>query len=546
MASLATPQSVFLLPRNTSAGSVSPNGSVNFFYRLTNSPAPHLWVPDDEASLPTALTKAAEQASTFNVARWKVSKHTGADPKEVFRYYLEKYGALTQFRTFQDYNIETYTMSQVGQDFQAAETLPESDINFGGQLALTGYAYGNAGPGDPQTNDARVGDPVWARLRWKKLADHPEDLKVSLIVKDASGHRVVSVDKHLQNNLLHQRSSQWELESVEDTYFILDLPPDAMPGEYALSALLYGEESQSPLFIIPGGEREFSLGTLHLLPSAQVSAPPALPAGTPIETPNGDLELYADSIIIPDNLRPGDRITLEAVWRAPVSPRADYAFQLDLRSEAGEVIILLPANPIGGEAYPTHRWRAGETLRQHYSAAIPPGTSGDFVLTASILGEGSAPTRREIGSVAARDWEHTFDLPADATPLKASFRNGDILLVGYNLDWKPADASASGLVSVTLYWQADAPSDKNYTAFNHILNEAGELVAQLDRPPTGGAKPMTGWLPGEIISDTFTLALPAGAAPESLRVTVGLYDPDTFQRLPVSLEGKNDDKVVLR
>jgi hypothetical protein len=66
----------------------------------------------------------------------------------------------------------------------------------------------------------------------------------------------------------------------------------------------------------------------------------------------------------------------------------------------------------------------------------------------------------------------------------------------------------------------------NYTAFVHVLGPDGDLLAQADRVPAEGARPTTGWLPGEVIADAYDLPL-AGAA--ALRV--GLYDAATGERL---------------
>lgn len=65
---------------------------------------------------------------------------------------------------------------------------------------------------------------------------------------------------------------------------------------------------------------------------------------------------------------------------------------------------------------------------------------------------------------------------------------------------------------VTLYWQAVSPLTANYTAYVHLLDEAGRLATQLDRPPAGF--PTSDWRRGELVADQFTLlltGLPAGS-----------------------------------
>jgi hypothetical protein len=57
------------------------------------------------------------------------------------------------------------------------------------------------------------------------------------------------------------------------------------------------------------------------------------------------------------------------------------------------------------------------------------------------------------------------------------------------------------------------------------------VVSQVDHVPGGGAFPSTGWLPGEVISDQFSVALPGSEAPA--QVEIGVYDAATGERLPV-------------
>ena len=84
---------------------------------------------------------------------------------------------------------------------------------------------------------------------------------------------------------------------------------------------------------------------------------------------------------------------------------------------------------------------------------------------------------------------------------------------------------------LTLFWQADTIPQTDYTVFVHILNSQGNLVAQADSPPAAGTYPTSLWDSGEIIKDQ--RLLPA-LSPGDYTLSVGLYRPDTFERLPVA------------
>ena len=70
----------------------------------------------------------------------------------------------------------------------------------------------------------------------------------------------------------------------------------------------------------------------------------------------------------------------------------------------------------------------------------------------------------------------------------------------------------------------------DYTVFVQLLNSAGQVVAQVDAPPLAGTAPTTTWLPGEILTDPYTLTLPADLSPGDYRLITGLYNAATGER----------------
>jgi len=87
-------------------------------------------------------------------------------------------------------------------------------------------------------------------------------------------------------------------------------------------------------------------------------------------------------------------------------------------------------------------------------------------------------------------------------------------------------------VDITLVWRAERETPASYRVFVHLIDEAGQIVAQSDSEPANWRRPTTGWLPGEIILDEHSLALPEDLPDGPLSLRVGLYDPDTGRRLP--------------
>lgn len=133
-------------------------------------------------------------------------------------------------------------------------------------------------------------------------------------------------------------------------------------------------------------------------------------------------------------------------------------------------------------------------------------------------------------------------VPAVGTAVNAPFYAPDdsllTTLIGYNLP--PATCSPSvnsgqalplATCHLTLIWYADANFPTSMHVFVHLLDESGQIIAQSDGEPANWTRPTTGWLPGENITDTHTLTLPAELPSGNLTLRIGLYDPQTGQRL---------------
>jgi hypothetical protein len=109
-----------------------------------------------------------------------------------------------------------------------------------------------------------------------------------------------------------------------------------------------------------------------------------------------------------------------------------------------------------------------------------------------------------------------------------------IRLRGYEVD--SSALRTSGVLSLTLQWQADAPPQQDYLLFAHVLDEDSQRVAQVDVPPAGPDMPPTAWQPGRVITWVHPIPLPANLPPGAYWLALGLYDPQDFTRLPVAPE----------
>ncbi|NJN99997.1 MAG: hypothetical protein HC875_40755 [Anaerolineales bacterium] len=563
------PAVAFILPRNTAAGDIARNFTTDFLTELAQPPAAHYWVVDDETTVPADLTRAAAEHSILRVVKWKTSKHTGADPKQVLPYYLEKYGHYERTDTFEYFDISTYVLETQAPDFAAGEKLTATALDFGSQLRLTGYALGDAGEvahvSDPQ---ARSNDLLWLRLAWLKTAEQTENLKASVQIYTQAGQLVSQIDKLLQSNILQVGSTKWPLNAVEDSYFLIPIPPATPPGSYTLRLAVYGEESQSRLPVSSDTPAEAGLITLSdftVTPAQKPLDPDDLKVALPVnqELLPG-LTLIGFETLPGQAVRSGEPVGASLLWLAGDKSLPDnLVMSLVVKPEESDDEWPL-SEPVGlAGDYPTKGWQSGDLLRGWLSARISPSLEPGLYKLRLRLVEATKPDAEvatlPIGDFQIEGWPRVFDPPQSQVKLDADFA-AQATLVGLDvLNPRGQSEAPSGQALLTLkagdtlaaqlYWRAEAEFDQNYTAFIHLIGPDGLLYGQVDQPPGAGAYPTTGWLRGEYISDAYTIPIAPNAPPGNYQIEIGLYNSNTGQRLPVkdctADPCTQDDKVLL-
>jgi len=162
------------------------------------------------------------------------------------------------------------------------------------------------------------------------------------------------------------------------------------------------------------------------------------------------------------------------------------------------------------------QWDEGRLVPQMAEVCLPDrGACGERVTVAKLrVGDGQP-------AAAAEAVDATFGEP------------GSIALRGYDLTLRDDGGSAAEQLDVRLHWQALAPPQRDWTVFVHLVDAAGDLVAQHDGPPEGGLNPSSTWVAGEWVLDEHTLALPRDLPAGGYTLWAGLYDAASGQRLTV-------------
>ena len=109
---------------------------------------------------------------------------------------------------------------------------------------------------------------------------------------------------------------------------------------------------------------------------------------------------------------------------------------------------------------------------------------------------------------------------------------GDVVAcLGHSTNQDRAQGGSS--LRLTIWWQALAEIDKDYTIFVHVLGPDDRVWAQEDTIASSNHRPTSAWEVGEIVSQEYELRLPSEMPAGDFRVVTGMYYWKTGQRLPV-------------
>ncbi len=230
-----------------------------------------------------------------------------------------------------------------------------------------------------------------------------------------------------------------------------------------------------------------------------------------------------------DGIAPQSRMEVAVVWGTTKAQREDFEVKLALVDELGQPQQSATFPLVSG--WPTGEWPADALGHGRYTFEVDPWLpAGSYTLVLSLV-KGDA--QEQVGkAVVIREGldmpipSRVFTPPPMQAGVDATFGD-DLGLLGYDLD------QAGDGLRVTLYWQALRRMDTSYKFFVHLYDESGGVMAQADVVPRGWTYPTSWWEAEEIVSDEVHLPL-SEVATGTYRLAVGVYHPETGERLPVS------------
>ncbi len=241
-------------------------------------------------------------------------------------------------------------------------------------------------------------------------------------------------------------------------------------------------------------------------------------------------------------LLPGEPLQLTFYWQPSQKIAEDLEVFVQLLDRNQQVVSGIHSWPLHG-AFRIRAWRPGQIMPLSYNLPIPnnlqPGPYQLIVGTFNLMRHQPIPlsTGEPFQPVATLKIPLPPDSRAPQTPVSVNFGNL-IALQGYTL------APAADALKLTFFWQAIDSLHNNYTVFVHIVDDAGQIIAQSDAQPLGGQYPTSIWSPGETIIDERVIT---GVPPGEYQIYVGWYRWDTLERLPVvsSAQTASDNRFLL-
>ncbi len=191
---------------------------------------------------------------------------------------------------------------------------------------------------------------------------------------------------------------------------------------------------------------------------------------------------------------------------------------------------------MGGWPLPPTLWQAGQVYPQPVSFELPALAAGAYRLVVGVYPPFGRPVEafavggQALPAPVTVDW---LRVPVMMPPLTAGQPVEAVFDERIALRAYTVTQAEAGVWRVQLAWQALSDLDGlDATVFVHLLNEAGEIVAQRDERPLNGSYPTLVWRAGESIITEYTLSADDAAA-----LRVGLYTLPEVRNLPVVLNG---------
>jgi hypothetical protein len=231
-----------------------------------------------------------------------------------------------------------------------------------------------------------------------------------------------------------------------------------------------------------------------------------------------------------ESVKPGETVWLTLYWQADRTPATPPQFVLELFGRDVTRIANLHSYH-GRGLYPATLWPAEAIIADRFAVRIDPEADTPVLGRVFARIEGGAPGI-EVATVKVEPLQP----PAAPDAWQAELGN-NIALVEANI--VPPQAQPGQEIEIHVRWYVPRGVPQlDYTTLIHLGQPDAPPLATGDSPPLGGDYPTRAWGNGQTIDDVYNLLIPANLSPGRYPIWIGMYDPATGDRLPVTVEGE--------
>jgi hypothetical protein len=250
---------------------------------------------------------------------------------------------------------------------------------------------------------------------------------------------------------------------------------------------------------------------------------------------------------------PGGQLEITLYWEVLAPMEQDWSVFVHLNDPVIGAPVAQRDMYLGQGLQPTSLLTPGQQVRNRYVVQVA-GTTYSPTQAELVVGMYSFETGERLHTVdgadavflapisVAREQQTTIE-----NPVFYNFGN-QMALRGYKV--VPRRLRPGDTLILTLYWEALADMDIDYTVFTHVRDledPSNRIYAQLDAPAPGGT---SNWLSGQLVEAVYELQVAADTPASVHEVEVGVYywtPAGALRRLQLRTEDGRlvDDYLIL-
>ncbi len=246
----------------------------------------------------------------------------------------------------------------------------------------------------PENLRADPGKTLRLRLTWHAFEDIQFSYRVFVEVWDSAGGSISRIDRVPADG--RSSTQLWRRGDTIFDDFELSLPAQMAPGQYRVITGFYSGSSGVRL---PVSGALTGPGDVAVVGVLKVLEPVAVPAGAPIATFGGQMDLMSVDLPVTVTLGVAAQVTL--IWRAADRPTADYTISVQALAGDGTLVAQTDSPPLRGRL-PTTAWERGDVVRDSMDLALPADAPAELRLQLVVY-ELTSGRRLRVGDGDALD-----------------------------------------------------------------------------------------------------------------------------------------------